>query len=182
MFTEHGRSRAVDPLRFGDLVVARKDMPTSYHLAVVVDDAFQNVTLVTRGEDLLASTHIQRVLQALLDLPAPSYAHHRLILDETGKKFSKRDGAVTLTALREAGATPSDIRARLNPCELCPSAMPPQPSSRPRQQAEIGPAHPVEQIEMPGQAIDQQGAHIGHQNGEYIDEPHHPVQASALAP
>jgi glutamyl-Q tRNA(Asp) synthetase len=113
-FLEHGHVHTVDPLRFGDLVVARKDMPTSYHLAVVVDDAFQNVTLVTRGDDLLASTHIQRVLQALLDLPAPAYAHHRLILDEHGRKFSKRDNAVTLRALREAGATPSDIRARVD--------------------------------------------------------------------
>ncbi len=109
-FTEHGKTYAVDPLRFGDLVVARKDMPTSYHLAVVVDDAFQNVSLVTRGEDLLASTHVQRVLQALLGLPAPAYAHHRLIRDDEGRKFSKRDQAVTLRALREAGATPADIR------------------------------------------------------------------------
>jgi glutamyl-Q tRNA(Asp) synthetase len=111
---EGGRSIAVDPYRFGDAVVARKEMPTSYHLAVVVDDAFQNVTLVTRGDDLLASTHIQRVLQALLDLPAPEYAHHRLILDDTGKKLSKRDGPVSLAALRQAGATPGDIRARIN--------------------------------------------------------------------
>ena len=65
------------PLRFGDIVIARKDMPTSYHLAVVVDDAHQQVTLVTRGEDLLAATHIQRLLQALLGLPEPAYAHHR---------------------------------------------------------------------------------------------------------
>jgi glutamyl-Q tRNA(Asp) synthetase len=112
-FTEHGHIHNVDPLRFGDLVIARKDMPTSYYLAVVVDDAFQNVTLVTRGEDLLAATHIQRVLQALLGVAAPAYAHHRLVLDDAGRKFSKRDGAVTLTGLREAGATPSDIRARL---------------------------------------------------------------------
>lgn len=112
-FKEHGHVHAVDPLRFGDPVIARKDMPTSYHLAVVIDDAFQNVTLVTRGRDLLASTHIQRVLQALLGLPEPAYAHHRLILDEAGRKFSKRDSAVTLTGLREAGATPSDIRTRI---------------------------------------------------------------------
>jgi glutamyl-Q tRNA(Asp) synthetase len=112
-FTEHGHVRTVDPLYFGDAVIGRKDMPACYHLAVTVDDAFQNVTLVTRGEDLLPSTHIQRVLQALLDLPEPAYAHHRLILDEKGRKFSKRDGAVTLAALREKGATPSDIRARI---------------------------------------------------------------------
>jgi len=112
-FTEHGRVHPVDPLRFGDLVIGRKDMPTSYHLAVVVDDAFQNVNLVTRGADLLPSVHIQRVLQALLGLPAPAYEHHRLVLDEGGRKFSKRDGAITLRSLREAGATPSDIRARI---------------------------------------------------------------------
>ena len=100
---------AVDPLLFGDVVLARKDTPASYHLAVVVDDAFQEVTLATRGEDLFSATHIQRVLQALLDLPAPSYAHHRLILDTNGRKFSKRDQSVTLRALRGAGKQPSDI-------------------------------------------------------------------------
>jgi glutamyl-Q tRNA(Asp) synthetase len=112
-FSEHGHLHAVDPLRFGDIVIARKDMPTSYHLAVVVDDAHQNVNLVTRGEDLLAATHIQRLLQALLRLPEPVYAHHPLVLDDKGKKFSKRDGAVTLQSLREAGLTPADIRARI---------------------------------------------------------------------
>jgi len=112
-FTEHGRSCAVEPLRFGDIVLARKDLPAAYHLAVVVDDAYQNVTLVTRGEDLLPATHVQRLLQALLALPEPAYAHHRLILDDAGKKFSKRDHAVTLASLRESGATPSDVRARL---------------------------------------------------------------------
>lgn len=101
----------VDPLLFGDVVLARKDTPASYHLAVVVDDAFQDVTLVTRGEDLFAATHIQRVLQTLLDFPAPSYAHHKLILDANGRKFSKRDQSVTLRAMREAGKLPSDIFA-----------------------------------------------------------------------
>ncbi len=112
-FTERGLRHAVDSLRFGDIVIARKDMPTSYHLAVVVDDAHQQVSLVTRGEDLLPATHIQRLLQALLKLPEPTYAHHPLVLDETGKKFSKRDGAVSLESLRETGATPADIRARI---------------------------------------------------------------------
>jgi len=79
----------------------------------VVDDAFQGVTLVTRGCDLFAATHIQRVLQALLGLPAPRYRHHKLILDETGRKFSKRDHAVTLRSLRAAGVTAEDIRIRL---------------------------------------------------------------------
>ena len=104
---------AVDPLEFGDIVLARKGMPTAYHLAVVVDDAFQGVTLVTRGNDLFAASHVQRLLQALLDLPEPAYAHHRLILDASGKKFSKRDRSVTLRALREAGVTPQEIRTRL---------------------------------------------------------------------
>jgi glutamyl-Q tRNA(Asp) synthetase len=101
-----------DPLQFGDVVLARKDIPTSYHLAVVVDDAYQGVTLVTRGNDLFAATHVQRLLQALLDLPTPSYAHHRLILDSQGRKFSKRDKAVTLRELRAQGETPITIGAR----------------------------------------------------------------------
>jgi glutamyl-Q tRNA(Asp) synthetase len=112
-FAERGLRHAVDPFRFGDIVIARKDMPTSYHVAVVVDDAYQQISLVTRGEDLLSATHIQRLLQALLKLPEPAYGHHPLVLDESGKKFSKRDGAITLESLREAGATPADIRARI---------------------------------------------------------------------
>jgi glutamyl-Q tRNA(Asp) synthetase len=104
---------AVDPLLFGDIVLARKETPSSYHLAVVIDDAYQDVSLVTRGRDLFAATHVQRLLQALLDLPAPLYAHHRLILGEDGRKFSKRDRSVTLRDLRAAGAVPAEIRARL---------------------------------------------------------------------
>ncbi len=110
-FIEHGERRAVNPLLFGDIVLARKDVPASYHLAVVVDDAFQGVTLVTRGEDLLPATHVQRLLQALLGHPEPAYAHHRLILDQSGRKFSKRDQSVTLRALREKGVTPSGVAA-----------------------------------------------------------------------
>jgi glutamyl-Q tRNA(Asp) synthetase len=113
-FTEHGEAIAVDPLLFGDIVLARKDTPAAYHLAVVADDAFQGVTLVTRGVDLLLATHVQRLLQAVLGLPAPSYAHHRLILDDNGKKFSKRDHAVTLRELRGHGVTPEQIRERLS--------------------------------------------------------------------
>jgi glutamyl-Q tRNA(Asp) synthetase len=79
----------------------------------VVDDAFQGVSLVTRGEDLFTATHIQRLLQALLGLSEPLYAHHRLILDESGKKFSKRDRAVTLASLRESGADPLEIMTRI---------------------------------------------------------------------
>jgi glutamyl-Q tRNA(Asp) synthetase len=119
-FEEHGSGPnsergtiAARPLLFGDIVLARKQMPAAYHLAVVVDDAYQGVTLVTRGHDLFAAAHVQRLLQALLDLPAPDYAHHRLILDETGRKFSKRDHAVTLKSLRESGVTPDEIGKRL---------------------------------------------------------------------
>jgi len=107
---------AVRPALFGDAVLARKGAngaPAAYHLAVVVDDAYQGVTLVTRGNDLFAATHVQRLLQALLGLPEPAYAHHRLILDAEGRKFSKRDRAVTLRSLREGGATAADVRARV---------------------------------------------------------------------
>ena len=109
---EHG-TIAVEPLLFGDVVLARKETPASYHLSVVVDDAFQGVTLVTRGNDLFAAAHIQRVLQMLLGLPAPEYAHHKLILDKSGKKFSKRDSAATLRDLRANGITPYQIKLRL---------------------------------------------------------------------
>jgi glutamyl-Q tRNA(Asp) synthetase len=109
---EHG-DISVDPLLFGDVVLARKEISASYHLAVVVDDAYQGVTLVTRGNDLFAATHIQRVLQTLLGYDAPRYAHHRLIFDANGRKFSKRDQSVTLRSLREASETPASIRARL---------------------------------------------------------------------
>jgi glutamyl-Q tRNA(Asp) synthetase len=98
------------PELLGDVVLARKGLCASYHLAVVVDDAQQGVTLVTRGEDLFAATHIQRLLQALLKLPAPAYAHHRLILDPAGRKFSKRDKATTLASLRDSGVTPAELR------------------------------------------------------------------------
>lgn len=88
---------------FGDVVLARKETPASYHLAVVVDDALQGVTLVTRGEDLLAATHLHRLLQALLDLPVPHWKHHRLVTDETGRRLAKRDEARSLRHLRESG-------------------------------------------------------------------------------
>jgi glutamyl-Q tRNA(Asp) synthetase len=110
-FLEQGQALEVEPLLFGDVVLARKDLPASYHLAVVVDDAYQGVTLVTRGEDLLPAAHVQRLLQALLGYPAPLYAHHRLILDKDGRKFSKRDRAVTLSALRDEGVTPAELEA-----------------------------------------------------------------------
>jgi len=93
----------------GDVVLARKDIATSYHLAVVVDDAFQGITDVTRGEDLLTSTHIHCTLQKLLGLPVPIYHHHRLILDKHGKRLAKRDGSLSLRALRESGKSPEQV-------------------------------------------------------------------------
>jgi glutamyl-Q tRNA(Asp) synthetase len=101
---------AADPARWGDAVIVRKDVPTSYHLAVVVDDAWQGVTHVTRGRDLLAATDLHRLLQVLLDLPAPLYAHHHLITDEQGRKLAKSARDTSLQSLREGGATPADIR------------------------------------------------------------------------
>ncbi len=88
---------------WGDPVLARKEFPASYHLCVVLDDAYQGITHVTRGLDLFSSTHLHRVIQALLDLPTPLYRHHGLICDENGKRLAKRDGARSLTSLREAG-------------------------------------------------------------------------------
>lgn len=99
-----------DPLAWGDVVLARKETPTSYHLSVVVDDALQGVSHVVRGRDLYAATAVHRLLQALLGLPAPLYRHHRLILDSEGRKLSKSTGAASLAALRQAGASPADIR------------------------------------------------------------------------
>lgn len=104
---------AIDPARWGDAVIARKDVPTSYHLAVVVDDALQGVSHVTRGRDLYTSTDLHRLLQILLDLPAPLYHHHALITDATGRKLAKSRKDTSLAALREQGATPADIRRRV---------------------------------------------------------------------
>ncbi len=111
-FHDRGRGEiAVDPAGCGDVVLARKDVATSYHLAVTLDDAAQGVTLVTRGEDLLHATHVHRVLQALLDLPAPDYHHHGLLHTPSGKRFAKRDKAETIQALRETSHTPDAVRA-----------------------------------------------------------------------
>jgi glutamyl-Q tRNA(Asp) synthetase len=101
---------AARPQMWGDAVIVRKDVPASYHLAVVVDDAAQGVTCVTRGEDLLAATHLHRLLQVLLDLPAPEYRHHRLIRDASGRKLAKSSGDVSLRALRAQGLLPADVR------------------------------------------------------------------------
>lgn len=108
----HGR-HAVDPTLLGDVILARRDIGTAYHLAVVVDDAFQHITHVTRGEDLLPATHVHRLLQALLGLPEPLYLHHRLITDERGNRLAKRHDALSLAALREAGSTPEELRSLL---------------------------------------------------------------------
>jgi glutamyl-Q tRNA(Asp) synthetase len=109
---ESGRIVAAPGL-LGDIVLGRKDLGVSYHLAVVVDDADQGVSLVTRGDDLYASAHVQRLLQALLGVPAPRYRHHALIRDAAGRRLAKRDSARTLAALRAAGITPKDIRQQL---------------------------------------------------------------------
>jgi glutamyl-Q tRNA(Asp) synthetase len=106
---EHGEVVA-DPGAWGDVVLARKELPTSYHLSVVIDDALQGVTHVVRGSDLFWSTSVHRLLQALLGLPAPRYHHHRLILGDSGKKLSKSTRATALRELRQQGATPADIR------------------------------------------------------------------------
>jgi len=103
-------TRMAEPEKWGDVVLARKDTPTSYHLSVVMDDAAQGVTHVVRGQDLYQATSVHRVLQALLGLHAPLYHHHRLIFDAEGKKLSKSTRATALRELREQGKTPADIR------------------------------------------------------------------------
>jgi glutamyl-Q tRNA(Asp) synthetase len=116
-WVEHGRGPdgktgtvAARPQAWGDVILARKEMPTSYHLAVVIDDALQGVTEVVRGVDLFWSTSVHRLLQALLGLPAPAYRHHRLVLDGEGRKLSKSTQATGLRELRARGTTPADIR------------------------------------------------------------------------
>jgi glutamyl-Q tRNA(Asp) synthetase len=114
-FDETGRAARVmaRPERWGDVLLASRDRPASYHLAVVADDALQGVTHVTRGADLLAATDIHRLLQILLGLPAPLYCHHRLLLDPSGRKLSKTHRDKGLRALRAEGVTPRDIRRQL---------------------------------------------------------------------
>ncbi len=104
----------VNPQLLGDVVLARKDIGTAYHLAVVVDDAYQEITHVTRGEDLLSSTHVHRLLQVLLDLPEPLYLHHELILDEKGKRLAKRSASLSIASLRESGMTAEEVLARIS--------------------------------------------------------------------
>lgn len=117
-FNETGASGAAgvieaEPERWGDAVIVRKDTPTSYHLAVVADDALQGVTTVTRGADLFAATGLHRLLQVLLGLPEPRWAHHRLLNGPDGRKLAKSAGDTSLRELRSQGATPHDIRRML---------------------------------------------------------------------
>ena len=115
---DHGRKVDAEPEAFGDVVLARKDAPASYHLAVTVDDADQGVTDIVRGLDLFASTHVHRLLQALLGLPTPHYHHHRLLTDAAGGRLAKRHGAPTLADLRAAGADVSELVSSLRRNEL----------------------------------------------------------------
>ena len=101
---------AARPEAWGDVILARKETPTSYHLSVVIDDALQDITHVVRGRDLFWSTSVHRLLQSLLGLPQPVYCHHRLVTDPSGQKLSKSTGAQALRELRATGATPADIR------------------------------------------------------------------------
>jgi len=116
-------TRQADPALLGDVVLARKEFPASYHLAVTVDDAIQGVTLVTRGEDLATATHIHRVLQALLRLPTPRYRHHPLLTDAAGRRLAKREGAPTIRLMRQQGMTQAEIIAL---AEAAPHPDPPR--------------------------------------------------------
>ena len=113
-FVDESRGRVkANPAIFGDIILARKETPASYHLCSVLDDAAQGVTLVTRGEDLFDSTHVHRLLQALLGVDTPLYHHHRLISDAEGRRLAKRDQSVTIKFLREKGLNPAEIFAML---------------------------------------------------------------------
>ena len=105
---EHGEQTAV-PETFGDIVLARKDIATSYHLSVTIDDAIQGITRVTRGNDLLPATHIHRLLQELLELPTPDYHHHKMITDKNGLRLAKRNKSSTLQEMKKSGQNPEDI-------------------------------------------------------------------------
>jgi glutamyl-Q tRNA(Asp) synthetase len=105
----------VNPTLCGDVVLARKDIGTAYHLAVVIDDAWQEITHVTRGEDLLSSTHVHRLLQALLYVPVPTYLHHPLMVDAAGNRLAKRNDALSVATLRQSGVTPSEVLKQTDP-------------------------------------------------------------------
>lgn len=111
--TAQVHSVEADLRRWGDVVLVRKDCPTSYHLSVVIDDAHQGITHVVRGQDLYEATTVHRALQMLLGLPEPIYHHHRLLLDESGRKLSKSEASTPIRQWRMQGASASDIRARL---------------------------------------------------------------------
>jgi glutamyl-Q tRNA(Asp) synthetase len=104
---------AARPEAWGDVILARKETPTSYHLSVVIDDALQGVTEVVRGADLFWSTSVHRLLQHLLGLPQPTYRHHRLVRDDKGRKLSKSTGSTGIRELRATGAMPADVRNRV---------------------------------------------------------------------
>ena len=104
-----------NPAQFGDVVIARADIAVSYHLSVVIDDALDGVTLVTRGNDLAASTHLHRLLQALFALSVPDYCHHALVLDQAGKRLAKRDSVHSLEMIRQIHVDPSSIFAKMPP-------------------------------------------------------------------
>ena len=104
-----------NPAQFGDVVIARADIAVSYHLSVVIDDALDGVSLVTRGDDLAASTHLHRLLQALFALSVPDYCHHALVLDQAGKRLAKRDSAHSLEMMRQIHDDPSSIFAKMPP-------------------------------------------------------------------
>jgi glutamyl-Q tRNA(Asp) synthetase len=106
----HGLVKAA-PAKFGDIVLARKDVATSYHLAATVDDNLQGVTLVTRGADLFEATHVHRLLQALLGYHTPEYQHHRIVTDQAGRRLAKRDSDLSIRGLREAKYTPHEVRS-----------------------------------------------------------------------
>lgn len=109
----HAGEIPADPSSHGDVVLARKDAPAAYHLAVTIDDAAQGITDVVRGQDLFPATHVHRLLQALLGLSTPQYHHHPLLRDKDGRRLAKRDGAPTLEALRNAGADPRVVLTQL---------------------------------------------------------------------
>ena len=115
-----------DPAAFGDVVLGRKDIGVSYHVAVVIDDAAQGVSHVTRGHDLFAASAVHRLLQVLLGLPEPAYAHHRLITDAAGRKLAKRRASTALAELRAQGVTPEDVRRAL----ALENAMPDDPQAQ----------------------------------------------------
>ncbi len=114
-FINNGRKTKACPDKLGDVILARKDVGTSYHIACCHDDAVQNITHIIRGRDLLETTHIHRLLQEIMGWPVPQYHHHELLMDASGKRFAKRDKAQTLRAMRQSGAEPENILALCEP-------------------------------------------------------------------